>query len=70
MFHLEKWLEFEIIIKNKNFTFFNYTLSYNFLIYIMYIITHLYVVKDFWNSEILKQFWNILWIFKFEIHIF
>jgi len=21
----------------------------------MYIITHLYVVKDFWNSKILKQ---------------
>jgi hypothetical protein len=27
---------------------FHYTLSYNFLKYIMYIITHLYVVKDFW----------------------
>jgi hypothetical protein len=41
-----------------------YTLSYNFFSYIMYIITHLYVVKDFWSSEILKQFWKILWIFK------
>jgi hypothetical protein len=36
----------------------------------MYIIIHLYVVKDFWNFEILKQFWNILWIFKvLELHI-
>jgi hypothetical protein len=35
----------------------------------MYIITHLYVVKDSWNFEILKQFWNILWILK-EFHIF
>jgi len=48
-----------------------YTLSYNFFSYIMYIITHLYVVKDFWNSKILKQFWNIIWIFKvLEFHIF
>jgi hypothetical protein len=36
----------------------------------MYIITHLYVVNDSWNSEILKQFWNILWIFKvLKFHI-
>jgi len=37
----------------------------------MYIITHLYVVKDSWSFEILKQFWNIHWIFKIlEFHIF
>jgi hypothetical protein len=36
----------------------------------MYITTHLYVVKDFWNFKILKQFWNIIWIFKvFKFHI-
>jgi hypothetical protein len=36
----------------------------------MYIITHLYVVKDFWSFEILKQFWNMFWTFKvFEFHI-
>jgi hypothetical protein len=36
----------------------------------MYIITHLYVVKDSWSFEILKQFWNILWISKvLEFHI-
>jgi hypothetical protein len=44
---------------------------YNFFSYIMYIITHLYVVKDSWSSKILKQFWNILWIFKvLKFHIF
>jgi hypothetical protein len=44
--------------------------SYNFFSYIMYIITHLYVVKDPWSFEILKQIWNILWIFKIlEFHI-
>jgi hypothetical protein len=37
----------------------------------MYIITHLYVVKDSWSFEILKQFKNILWSFKvLESHIF
>jgi len=37
----------------------------------MYIITHLYVVKDSWSSEILKQFWSIFWILKvLEFHIF
>jgi len=37
----------------------------------MYIITHLYVVKDSWSSKILKKFWNILWIFKvLKFHIF
>jgi hypothetical protein len=37
----------------------------------MYIITHLYVVKNFWSFEILKQFWNKLWIFKvLEFHTF
>jgi len=37
----------------------------------MYIITHLNVVKDSWNSKILMQFWNILWIFKvLNFHIF
>jgi hypothetical protein len=32
------------------------TLNYNVFLYILYIITHLYVVKDFWSFEILKQF--------------
>jgi hypothetical protein len=27
----------------------------------MYILTHLYVVKDSLSFEILKQFWNIFW---------
>jgi len=36
----------------------------------MYIITHLYVVKNFWNFEIFKKFWNMFWIFKIlEFHI-
>jgi hypothetical protein len=37
----------------------------------MYIITRLYVIKDFWNFENLKQFGNILWFFQvLEFHIF
>jgi hypothetical protein len=36
----------------------------------MHIITYLYVVKDFWNSKILKQFWNVFWIIKvLKFHI-
>jgi hypothetical protein len=33
---------------------FHYTPSYNISSYIMYIITHLYVVKDSWSYEILE----------------
>jgi len=44
-----------------------YTLSHNFSSYIMCIITHLYVVKDFWNFENLKH----SLIFKIlQFHIF
>jgi hypothetical protein len=59
----------KILSHNKkiNFTFFSFfdNLNYNFLSYVMYIITHLYVVKDSWSSKILKQFKNIFWILKF-----
>jgi hypothetical protein len=56
---------------NFHIFLFCYTLNYNFFSYILYIITHLYVVNFSWNSKILKQFWNILWIFKvLEFHIF
>jgi hypothetical protein len=41
---------------NFHIFWFYYTLSYNFSSYIMYIIAHLYVVKDSWSSKILKQF--------------
>jgi hypothetical protein len=41
---------------NFHILYFYYTLIYNFSSYIMYIITHLYVVKDYWISKILKQF--------------
>jgi hypothetical protein len=37
----------------------------------MYIIFHLYVVKDFEVLKILDQFWKVLWIFKaLQLHIF
>jgi hypothetical protein len=36
--------------------YFYYTLSYNVFSYIMYIMAHLCVVKDFWRFEIMKQF--------------
>jgi hypothetical protein len=36
----------------------------------MYIITHLFTVKDFWNLKFLKQILNIFLIFKIlEFHI-
>jgi len=50
---------------------FYYILHYNFFSYIMYIVTHLDVVKDIWSFEILKQFWIFFWIFKvLKLHIF
>jgi hypothetical protein len=37
----------------------------------MYIITHLYAIKDSWNFDIMKWFLNIFWIFEvLEFHIF
>jgi hypothetical protein len=39
--------------------------------YIMYIIPHLYVVKHFWNFDILNFQMYILWNFKvLNFHIF
>jgi hypothetical protein len=63
----------KILSHHQNLKFhifqFYYILSYNFCSYIMYIITHLYVVKDFWILKKLKQFWNILLMFLvFKFH--
>jgi hypothetical protein len=74
-FNVSFWKMIKILSHNQKLNFhilwFYYTLSYNFSSYIMYIITHLYVIKNSWSSEILKQFWNILWIFKvLKFHIF
>jgi hypothetical protein len=50
---------------------FSCMISYNFFQHIMYIIPHLYVVKDFWTFKILNQFWEVLWIFiVLEFYIF
>jgi len=37
----------------------------------MYIVPHLYVVKDFWSFKILEQLWKVFWIFiVLKYHIF
>jgi hypothetical protein len=36
----------------------------------MYIIPHLYVVKDFWNSKILNQFWKVFKFLNFQYEFF
>jgi hypothetical protein len=74
-FNVSSWKMIKILSHHQkkiiHILLFYYTLSYNFFSYIMYIITHLYVVKNSWNFEILKQYWNIFWIFKvLEFHIF
>jgi hypothetical protein len=74
-FNISSWKMIKILNHHQKIIFhilwFYYNSSYNFSSYIMYIITHLYVVKDSWSFEILKQLWNITWIFKvLEFHIF
>jgi hypothetical protein len=66
MFHFENDQKFKSSSKLKFHILnsFIILINYNFSLYIMYIINHLYVVKHSWSSKILKQFWNILWIFK------
>jgi len=66
-----------IMISNHNqklicqMCMFSCVINYNSSSNIMYIIPHLYVVKDFWSSKILDKFWKVLWIFKvLEFHIF
>jgi len=39
---------------------FSCIINYNFSLHVMYIIPHLYVVKDFWSFKILDQFWEFL----------
>jgi hypothetical protein len=33
-------------------------MSYNFVLYVMYITAHLHVVKNFWKFEIMKHILN------------
>ncbi len=57
MFCFNKLLTFQIIKKYVTYLGFNsYIISYNFVLYAMYITPHLHVVKGFWKFEILKHF--------------
>jgi hypothetical protein len=51
------------MLKMLGLIFYN-IISYNFVLYFMYITTHLHVIKDFWNFKILR---NILKFYKIQI---